>query len=39
MSRPTIGSLRYWRLTGKYERRKAEAPARERMAARGAARL
>jgi len=29
---PTIGSLRYWRLTGKYERRKAEAPARERMA-------
>jgi len=29
---PTIGSLRYWRLTGKYEKRKAEAPARERMA-------
>ena len=29
---PTIGSLRYWRLTGKYEARKAEAPARERMA-------
>jgi glutathione S-transferase len=29
---PTIGSLRYWRLTGKYEQRKAEAPARERMA-------
>jgi len=29
---PTIGSLRYWRLTGKYERRNAEAPARERMA-------
>src|SRR5262249_48345343 len=29
---PTIGSLRYWRLTGKYEQRRAEAPARERMA-------
>ncbi len=29
---PTIGSLRYWRLTGKYEARKAEAPAREKMA-------
>ena len=29
---PTIGSLRFWRLTGRFESRKAEAPARERMA-------
>jgi glutathione S-transferase len=29
---PTIGSLRFWRLTGRFESRKPEAPARERMA-------